>query len=188
MHSFIDGDDDVAAPRRRRRALIMWVLCVLVLIGPSLLVWAVRGVAFAYHCTPGPDLCHGMPLGGGLRDTLNLAWFAGVNTTLTLAIALVAAVAGLCERKPLMAALSIIVLPLAALLLPTLAVLMSGYDGCKISESGVGDCTLWGGKMGMAFHTAAQTTGLVYDFMPYAVSLSLMLGLVGFLFLRPKRN
>lgn len=127
-----------------------------------------------------------MTLGGGLRDTLNLAWFAGANTTLTLAIALIAAIAGLMDRKPLMAALSMLMLPLAALMLPTLAVSSAAYNGCQINEAGVGDCALWGANMGMAFHHAAQAPWLIDDFMPYAVSLALMLGVIGYLFFRRK--
>src|SRR5262249_40226756 len=107
-------------PKPKRRALLAWILCTVVLIGPSLLVWLVRGVAYAYQCSPGPAPCHGMTLGGGLRDTLQLAWFAGTNTTLSLAIALVAAIAGLMERRPILGALSMLVLPLLALWLPTL--------------------------------------------------------------------
>lgn len=186
MHTF-EGEQAEVEPRPKRRALLAWMLCAVVLIGPSLLVWLVRGVAFAYQCDPGPAPCHGMTLGGGLRDTLNLAWFAGANTTLTLAIALIAAIAGLMERRPLMAALSMLVLPLAALMLPTLAVSSASYRGCQINEAGVGDCALWGANMGMSFHRAAMAPWLIDDFMPYAVSLALMLGIIGYLFLRPKK-
>lgn len=188
MHTF-EGDraEVEAEPRPRRRALLAWILCTIVLIGPSLLVWLVRGVAYAYQCAPGPEPCHGMTLGGGLRDTLDLAWFAASNTTLSLAIALIAAIAGLMERRPILGALSMLVLPLAALWVPTLAVSSAAYNGCHINEAGVGDCALWGANMGMAFHQAAQTPWLIDDFMPYAVSLALMLGVLGFLFFRNKR-
>ena len=92
------------------------------------------------------------------------------------------------ERRPILGALGMLVLPLLALWLPTLAVSSAAYNGCHINEAGVGDCALWGANMGMAFHKAAQAPWLIDDFMPYAVALALMLGVIGFLFLRPKKR
>ena len=141
----------------------------------------------------GPGLCHGIALGGGLRDTLHLAWFAGTDTTITLAIAFAAAIAALIARRPLLAGLSLLILPIIGLVLPVLAVFFSSYDGCEVNEAGVGSCVLWGAHMGTAFHTAAVAPWLIYAIVPYSFALALMVGVIGFLFFRrrapvPKHN
>ncbi len=68
--------------------------------------------------------------------------------------------------------MSALLLPIAALVLPTLAVFASTYSGCAANEGGVGDCTLWGAEMGMAFHTAATAPWLLYDIVPYSLRRS----------------
>lgn len=178
--------DDDTPPTPISYALCVWGLCAALLFGPSLLVWIVRGTALAAGCGPGPALCRGMELGGGLRDTLALSWVIGANTFLGIVIALAAAVAALWCRRPLMAALSLLVLPIAAVALPTLAVLVSTYSGCQVNEDGIGDCTLWGANMGMSFHQAAVASTSLYDTVPYSFALSLMVGAIGFVFFRPR--
>src|SRR5580765_8038841 len=103
-------------------ALTIWALCLAVLLGPSVLVWFIRGVGFAAQCAPGPDLCRGMALGGGLRDALSLAWSVGTDILLTVALATIAAVACFADRRRVSATLSLIFLPILPALLPTLAV------------------------------------------------------------------
>ncbi len=166
----------------------IWSLCALLLAGPSLLVWLVRIGAFAAGCGPGPQACHGMMLGGGLRDALALSWLIGSNTFLGIVIAFAAAVAALLLRRPLMAALSLLLLPIAAVVLPSMAVAASTYPGCPVNEDGIGDCMLWGAKMGMSFHEAATASAALYDTIPYSFALALMIGAVGFLFCRPKNR
>jgi len=158
--------------------------CAAVLLAPSLLVWFVRGVGLAAQCAPGPELCRGMTLGGGLRDTLDLAWILGSDTLLIVLIALVAAIAALCARRPLLAGLSLLLFPVAAVLLPMLAVSISRFDGCQVNESGVGDCVLWGAHMGMSLHRAAIANSALFDMVPYSFALALMIGAIGFLFFR----
>ena len=127
-----------------------------------------------------------MTLGGGLRDTLAFSWVIGSSTFLALLIALVSAVPPLSVRKPLMAAMGLLLLPISAVLLPIVAVYVSMYDGCQINEDGIGDCVLWGAKMGMSFHEAAVTSTNLIDTVPYSFALALMVGAVGFIFFRPK--
>src|ERR1700679_1012932 len=182
MHHF----DPPPPPPKRSGATGFLCACVAVLLAPSALVWLVRGIGFALSCAPGPGACHGMALGGGLRDALDLAWLLGANPLAAIFIALAAAITALAARRPLSAGLSLLVLPIAALLLPTAAVWMSTYPGCQVNDAGVGDCTLWGAQMGMAFHQAARTTGLIYDIAPYTFALALMVGAIGFLFFRPE--
>src|SRR5215469_5155710 len=146
-------DDEVE--RATPYAFCVWCLCAALLVGPSLLVWFVRLAALADKCGPGPDLCRGMSLGGGLRDTLALSWVIGSNTLLVLFIAFAAAIAALSKRRPLLAALTLLMMPIAAVALPTIAVIVSEYSGCQVNEDGIGDCTLWGAQMGMSFHEAA---------------------------------
>ena len=182
MHAFDDAPTPAPKPPY---ALCVWSLCAALLVGPSLLVWAVRLAALLSGCGPGPDPCRGMALGGGLRDTLAFSWLIGSNTFLALVIALVSAVAALSMRKPLMAAMGLLLLPIAAVALPTLAVLVTTYDGCQVNEDGIGDCTLWGARMGMSFHQAAVATSALYDTVPYSFALALMVGAVGLIFFRP---
>ena len=172
-------DEEVPARVQRHTALNIWAACVAILLGPSLLVWIVRGVALGLHCAPGPELCHGMALGGGLRDALFLAWSVGTNTLILIALSLIAAVAALFARRPLIAALGLLLLPPLSLILPMAAVGSAMYPGCPVSEAGIGDCTLWGAQMGMSFHTAAAVQGLIYGFVPYTTALALMLGAIG---------
>lgn len=55
-----------------------------------------------------------------------------------------------------------------------------------MSESGIGDCALWGAQMGMSFHAAADVPWQIYGFAPYSFALALMLGLLGWFVARPK--
>lgn len=162
----------------------VWCFCATVLLGPSALVWLVRLSALGMGCEPGPDLCRNMAVGGGLRDTLDLAWLIGSNSLASIAIAFAAAIVALRLHRPLLASLSLMILPLAALVLPTLAVYTAIYSGCEANEAGVGSCLLWGAKMGMSFHRAAMATWLVYGIVPYSFTLALMIGAVGMLFFR----
>ena len=168
--------------------LTLWAVCVAVLLGPAALVWIVRGAAYAVHCAPGPELCHGMVLGGGLRDALGLAWVVSTNTFFLVAVSIVATLAAFSARRPLLGTLSILLLPILALVLPMLAVLTAKYDDCPVSSDGIGNCTLWGATMGMSFHTAASVPDIIYGLMPYSFSLALMLGLLGWFFARPRHH
>jgi hypothetical protein len=183
MHTFEDAPPPAPA---MPYALCVWAVCAALLVGPSVLVWFVRITALAAGCGPGPGLCRGMTLGGGLRDTLDFAWLIGSDTAIGLVIALVASVAALRVRRPLMAALSLLVLPLAAVLLPFAAVIASTYAGCSVNEDGIGDCVLWGANMGMSFHTSATAYSALYDIFPYSLALTLMVAAIGFIFFRPR--
>jgi hypothetical protein len=188
MAMYEDLDEARAPPPKHSILLCVWGLCAALLLGPSILVWFVRGTALAMGCAPGPALCRGMELGGGLRDTLDLSWFIGENVLFALAVAFAAAVLALILRRPLLAALSPLVLPLAALAFPALAVFASTYSGCQVNEDGIGDCALWGTHMGMTFHHAAQASSTLYDIVPYSFALALMVGFIGFLFFRPSAD
>jgi ABC-type microcin C transport system permease subunit YejB len=156
------------------------------LLGPSLLVWIVRGVAYAAQCHPGPELCQGMMLGSGLRDTLALAWGVSTNTFFLIAVSIAATLAAFTARRPLLGTLSLLLLPILALVLPMFAVLTAHYNDCAVNNDGIGNCTLWGAQMGMSFHTAATVPDIIYGLMPFSFSLTLMLGLLGFFFARPR--
>ena len=73
-------------------------------------------------------------------------------------------------------------------MLPILAVLFSRYDGCAVSPDGIGSCELWGASMGMAFHNAAIARDTVFGIVPYTFALTVMLGVLGFFFARPKAS
>jgi hypothetical protein len=163
-----------------------WALCVVVLLGPSLLVWAVRGVAFAVQCDPGPAPCHGMPLGAGLRDALSLSWTVSTSTLLVVGLSLVATLAAFRACRPLLGTLSLLLLPILSPVLPMIAVMMSRYEDCPVSADGIGSCELWGASMGMSFHNAAMARDFVYGIFPYTFALTFMLGVLGFFFARPR--
>jgi hypothetical protein len=164
----------------------IWAACVAVLMGPALLAWIVRGIAFAEKCAPGPETCRGLPLGGGLRDLLALTWSINSNTMLLIGIALIATLASLFARKPLRAALTLLLLPLAALIVPMALVYTAMYPGCTVSEAGIGSCVLWGAEMGMSFHSAAGVQWQIYGFVPYSFALALVLGIIGLFLMRAK--
>lgn len=171
---------------RRNRAALLWTIGVLALVGPSLAVWIVRGIAYGVHCAPGPDACNGLPLGFALRDALAVSWMLPGNSLLLITVAVATTVAGFFARRPITAALCLLILPIAALVAPMLAVYSAVYPGCDVNEAGVGDCLLWGARMGMSFHTAAVVPWMIYGFAPYSFALALMLGLLGWFFSQPR--
>jgi len=178
-----DGDFPKAGTRA---SLTAWAVCVAVLLGPSALVWIVRGAAYVAQCDPGPGLCHSMPLGAGLRDALAFAWAISTKTLLLIGLSILATLAAFRARRPLLGTISLLVLPILSLVLPMMAVLVSRYDGCPVATDGIGSCTLWGASMGMSFHTAAMVPDIIYGIAPYTFALTLMLGLLGFFFARPR--
>jgi len=178
--------DDFEERERLPIAGIVWTVCIALLLGPSLLVWIVRGVGFAAQCAPGPDLCRGMILGGGLRDSLNLAWVIATHIGAMIALCAVAAIACFAARRPLLGTLSLLLLPLLTPVLPMLAVYVTRYDGCQINPDGIGTCMLWGARMGRSFHVAATIPDMIYGYVPYSFALALMLSLLGWFLARPK--
>lgn len=179
--------EELDTPNKPRfRALMVWALCVAVLLGPSLLVWIVRAAAYGANCEPGPAACQGMVLGGGLRDALDLAWAVDTNVTLLIGLSIVATLAAFRACKPLLGTLSLLLLPILSPVLPMLAVWVSRYPDCPVSTDGIGSCLLWGAQMGMTFHTAAGVTDIIYAIVPYTFALTLMLGLLGWFFARPR--
>ena len=178
------GDEN---PHDHLAALTLWGACVVLLLGPSALVWIVRSIAFAGQCAPGPELCHGMTLGGGLHDALVLAWGVATNTLFLITVSVVATLAAFFARRPLMGTLSLLLLPILALVLPTLAVFTTKYDNCPISSDGIGNCTLWGAQMGMSLHTAANVPDVIFAVTPYSFALTAVLGVLGYFFARPRK-
>lgn len=160
----------------------MWSFCATLPLGPSLLVFPVRLAALGMGCEPGPDFCRGVALGAGLRDAPGLAWLVGSSPLASFAIASASVVTALRMRRPLMASLSVMILPLAALVLPALAVSTALHPGCQANEAGVGDCQLWGGQIGMSFHRAAMAPWISYGAVPYCFPLALMIGTAGMFF------
>jgi hypothetical protein len=173
-------------PPRRTGALRVWAIATALATLPSLCAWIVRGIAFALQCAPGPQPCNGIALGRWLREILDVAWFIGADSLLGIALAFVAALAALWARRPLLAALSMLLLPIATVLLPTFAVYSLLYSGCDVNEAGVGNCTLWGATMGMSLHHAALAQWLIYGFAPYTFAMALMIGIIGVLFFRER--
>jgi hypothetical protein len=182
MHHF----DPPPPPPPRHREYMVWTSCVALLVVPAILAWFVRGTAYAMSCAPGPDACRGIALGGGMRDALNLGWTISLNTLICVLVSLVAALAALKARHPLLAALTMLLLPTAALALPAFAVFTVTNADCMPNEAAVGECVLWGTKMGMSVHNAVMAEYDLFGMVPYTFALALMVGVVGFLFFRPR--
>lgn len=184
MHTHFGPDE---APPRRGRAIRIWLALAALLLGPSLLVWAVRATGFAMGCHPGPDPCGHLPLGEGLRATLDLAWALAFNQTVVLVAGIAAAIAALWARMPLLAFVSALSMPVAALVLPAFAVASATYRGCTAAESS-GDCLLWGAHMGMSFQNAAMAGWGIDLLMPWSAAAAVMLGLIGLMFFRERQK
>lgn len=179
-------DEDDAERGNSHTAITIWAACLAVTLGPSLMAWIVRLTALGMQCAPGPAPCRGVELGGGLRDALALTWAIDSNSGILLAIAFVATIASLFSRHPLRAALTFLLLPITALILPMAVVFTSIYPGCTVSEVGIGSCALWGAEMGMSFHTAAGVQWQIYSFVPYSFAIALMVGVIGLFLTRPR--
>lgn len=173
---------------RQQRAFRIWLGLVMVLLGPALLAWLVRGLGFAFGCTPGPTTCHSLPLGLPLRVTLDLAWLVTADLAVLIILALAAAIAALVAQRPVLATASAFSLPMAAIILPTLAAFSSGYRGCMPDESISQECPLWGASMGMSLHNAAMAQWLLYMVIPYSVAAAVVLGLIGLVFFRRRQT
>jgi hypothetical protein len=159
-----------------------WAIVVAVLVGPSVLVWAVRLTALFAGCAPEAGLCRGMALGAGLRDSLGLAWVVSTNALLLVTLSLAATLIAFRACRPLAGTLSMAVLPILTPMLPILAVLSVRYDGCADAAG----CSLWGASMATTFQAAAAAREVVFGVVPYTFALTVMLGVLGFCFARPK--
>jgi len=149
-------------------------------------VWFVRIAALAAGCAPGPARCHGLSIGAGLRDALNLSWAVANNSLFLIGVSILATLLAFRAWRPMLGTLTLLVLPVLSLLLPLLAVLASRYGDCPVSTDGIGSCQLWGASMGMSFHNAAVARDAIYNVVPYTFALTVMLGVLGFFFARPK--
>ena len=183
--AFADGE--VKRNGTAAMAMRLWLAGLAVLLVPALAAWIVRAIGFALHCEPGATACLGAPfdgvLGAALRGTLDLAWLVSTTVPLTLGITFLAALAAVVALRPVSAALTVLIAPLASLLLPTLVISVTTYDGCQINPDGLGDCKVWGESMGMSFHTAATAPQLIYTYTPIIVAGALVVGLFGWIVL-----
>lgn len=165
----------------------LWLIGLAVLLVPALAAWIVRLIGLALRCDPSAAACLGAPfdavLGTALRTTLDIAWLVSTTVPLTLGIAIFAALAAVVALRPVSAALTLLIAPLAALLLPTILVGFTKYEDCQVNVDGLGDCKVWGESMGMAFHTAASASQLIYTYTPVVVAGALVVGLLGWIVL-----
>lgn len=181
-------EDEVKTNGITAMAKRLWLAGLAIMLVPSLAAWVVRGIGLALQCDPSGAACIGSPfdaaLGAALRGTLDLAWLVSTTVPLTLGIAFLAALAAIVALRPVSAALTILIAPLAALLLPTLLVSFTTYEGCQVNPDGLGDCKVWGETMGMSFHNAASAPQLIYTYTPIIVAGALVMGLLGWIVLR----
>ena len=163
----------------------VWLFIVLVLTLPVTAAWLFRGVFAVAGCEPSAAPCLGDPanaiLGSAMKGTLDIAWMVGSTDIVTLGLTTLAAMAAIIGLRPVYAALTVLIAPLASLLLPVLLVGKTTYAGCAVSEGHVGDCVLWGMHMGDTFHSAASAPALIYTYTPFAVAGALVAGLLGWI-------
>ena len=185
MPAFANGE--VKRNGTAAMATRVWLAGLAVLLVPALAAWIVRAIGFALKCDPSATVCLGAPfdaaLGAALRGTLDLAWIVSTTVPLTLGITFLAALASVVALRPVTAALTVLIAPLASLLLPTFLVSVTTYDGCQINPDGLGDCKVWGESMGMSFHTAATAPQLIYTYTPIIGAGALVVGLLGWIVL-----
>jgi hypothetical protein len=176
-------------PRRKRgfRSLAthVWAYTLAAMLVPVLAAFALRGIAYAMHCEPAAASCFAPPfatmMGAALKGLLEFAWFTGATLPITMCLTVIAGVAAIAAGRPLAASGSVLMAPLAALLLPVALVGMTTYEGCAIDRNGIGECVLWGQSMGVAFHKAAIAPELLYSYTPLCVSGAVMAGLLAWI-------
>lgn len=163
-----------------RKALALWTLCVAIAIGPSLAVWLLRLAGAVGGCAPGPALCHGTALGEGLKAALALCWMITLNGVVPVVLSIVASLLAFRAYRPMLGTLTLLIMPVATLVLPLLAVHFTRYANCPVAADGMGSCEVWGASMGMAFHNAVAARDLIFNIVPYTFSFTVMGGLAGF--------
>jgi hypothetical protein len=163
----------------------VWLFIVCALTLPVLFAWLVRGAFAVAGCDPSATACFADPAnaiaGSALKATLDIAWMVGATDIVTLGLTTLAAMAAIIGLRPVHAALTVLIVPLAALLMPVWLVGQTAYAGCAVSEGRVGDCVLWGTHMGDTFHQAAIAPALIYTYTPFAVAGALVAGLLGWI-------
>lgn len=163
----------------------VWLFIVAALTVPVLLAWGVRAAFAVAGCNPEAATCFADPanaiMGSALKATLDIAWLLGATDFITLGLTTLAAMAAIIGLRPIHAALTVLIVPLASLLLPVWLVGQTAYAGCAVSEGRVGDCVLWGTHMGDTFHAAATAPSLIYTYTPFAVAGALVAGLLGWI-------
>jgi hypothetical protein len=170
----------------------IWLVFLALLLVPALAAWVVRLIGFAFSCSPEASDCLSQPfdgmMGAALKGTLDLAWLVSINTVVMLGLALIASIAAIIALRPVSAAATMLLAPLASLVLPKLLVNATAYNGCAVNVDGLGDCKVWGEGMGMAFHHAAFARQLFYAETPIVVAGALVVGLLGWIVLLGSRK
>lgn len=164
-------------------ALRIWWFAVATLLLPAILAWFVRGTAFAIGCTPGAGQClaggtfEGL-LGASFQGLLDMAWLVGAVAPVTLGLTLAAGLAAIVAARPIRAALTVLLVPMAALMLPIWLVGVSADPGCHAANT-VAHCVLWGRAMSASIARAGPALELTYTYVPLGVAAALVAGLLG---------
>ena len=180
-----DSDRNFAQGSAGALAARVWWFALAALLVPSLSAWLLRGAGYVMHCEPTAAACIQGPMSGmlglGLKGMIDLSWIVGANIIVTFALAGIAGICAIVAGHPLRAALTILLAPLLALLLPIVLVDSSLPPGCVLDAEHGGPCALWGAVMGPTFHQAATAPELMMSYLPLAVSGGLVAGLLGWL-------
>ena len=134
---------------------LLLVFCLLALIGPALAALAITAWGKLLGCAA-DDVCTPSGVGAGLAFTLEWAWRRILEVPVLVGLTAGAATGAAYgfERLPRAMLWSLAGAcwgPIAALILPYIAVFWSMPDGCRITEGGATPCFVWGHQMAQAY-------------------------------------
>lgn len=150
---------------------LLLTLCVLAMIGPALAALAIIAWGKLAGCAPDAECGN---LGAALAFTLDWAWQRVLNPLMLSALAAGAAVGAAYgwEGRGNAMVWSLFGTcwgPIAALILPYIAVFWSIPRGCRIAEGGSPDCVLWGHAMGAAYDSVTIAFWLSVIIIPIGI-------------------
>lgn len=167
--------------------IVFFVAAAAILV-PAVAALLVASVGEAAGCGMQADSCGG--LGGALGFTLWWAWHRVLDPTvlaLLTASAAIGAALGFATRRLalLWGAMGACWGPIAALLLPYVAVSMTMPGSCRLSATAAAECIVWGETMGRAFSAAGAAFWFSVFVVPIALGGVAMTFLVAWLAGRP---
>lgn len=160
---------------------IVFFLAAAAILVPAVAALFVAMLGEAAGCGTQAGACG--ELGGALGFTLWWAWHRVLDPTilalLTAAAALGAALGFATRRESLMwGAMGASWGPIAALLLPYLAVSLTMPGACRLDARAAAECVVWGETMGRAFSAAGAAFWLSVFVVPIALGGGVMTWLV----------
>lgn len=153
---------------------LLLILCVLAMIGPALAALSVIAGGKLIGCAPESASCGPGDLGALLAFLLDWAWRRVLDPLILAAFASGAAVGAAYGfetrgRAMLWSLAGACWGPIAALILPYVAVFWSMPPDCHVNEGSTIDCVLWGHTMGSAYDNASIAFWLSVFIIPIGI-------------------